>query len=169
MPHHGVDFDRAGPVNDNRPTLIGRARQPSGTSRETGTVLPRGASMPVREAHFPQATGLPGSLMIIENAGHGGHKSHGIPGILHTTSLFPEQRQRLVSGIIDLGVHSRESCGPVHMITGHDATAMNAGMRPIPGAPIHGDHKSHHMDGVIDGHHSKGKKAHSGKKGPRYA
>ena len=124
-------------------------------------VLPRGASMPARECHFPQATGLPGSLMIIENAGHGGHRSQGIPGILHTTSLVPEQRSRLMNGIIDLGEHAREMGGPVHSITGHDATAMNAGMRPIPGAPIHGDShgKSRVMDGIIDDRSMKSSKA----------
>ena len=161
MSRHGVDLDRAGPSNDNRPDLMQRARQPGGKGKETGMVLPRGASMPARECHFPQATGLPGSLMIIENAGHGGHRSQGIPGILHTTTLGPEQRSRLMNGIIDLGEHAREMGGPVHSITGHDATAMNAGMRPIPGAPIHGDShgKSHHMDGVIDDRHSGMKKS----------
>jgi hypothetical protein len=99
--------------------------------------------------------------MIIENAGHGGHRSQGIPGILHTTSLVPEQRSRLMNGIIDLGEHAREMGGPVHSITGHDATAMNAGMRPIPGAPIHGDShgKSRVMDGIIDDRSMKSSKA----------
>jgi len=117
--------------------------------------------MPARECCFPQATSLPGSLMIIENAGHGGSRSHGIPGILHTTSLFPEQRSRLMNGIIDLGQYAREMGGPVHSITGQDATAMNAGMRPIPGAPIHGDGqmKSRVMDGIIDDRSMKSSKA----------
>jgi hypothetical protein len=97
--------------------------------------------MPMRMSHYPQATGLPGDLHILEHPGHGKGLLHGIPGILHTTSLGPEQRHRLADGIIDLSAReTRDMEGPVHRVSGHDATAMNAGMRPIPGAAIHGDH-----------------------------
>jgi hypothetical protein len=33
--------------------------------------------------------------------------------------------------------HGRKADGPVHSVTGHDATARNAGYRPIPGSPFH--------------------------------
>ena len=138
MSHHGVDLDRAGPVNDNRPDVIQRAHQKSGKKSKDGRVEGPGVALPRQQSHFPQATGLPGSLMIIENAGRGRDRVHGIPGILSTTSLGPEQRRKLISGIIDLSEHGRRADGPVHQVSGHDATAMNAGMRPIPGAPIHG-------------------------------
>ena len=152
MPHHGVDFDRLGPVNDNRPAVIGRAEQASGMKSKDGRVLAAAESMPSRMSSYPQATGLPGSLMIIENAGHGGHRREGIPGILTTTSLEPGQRRRLMEGIIDLSEHGRSGDGPLHYMTGHDATAHNEGMRPIPGAAVHSreHHKKEHH-GTVKG------------------
>lgn len=143
MPHHGVDLDRAGPVNDNRPDLAARAHQPSKKSKDSRVEGP-GKAIPHRVSQYPQASGLPGSLSIIENAGRGRDRPHGIPGILSTTSLGPEQRRKLISGIIDLSEHGRKADGPVHNVSGHDATAMNAGMRPLPGAPVHGHDSEHH-------------------------
>lgn len=135
-----VDLDRAGPVNDNRTDLQQRASQGgSKKNKKDGYVVPAGKDVPAGKCHVPQATSLPGSMGIIENAGarHGDRKQ-GIPGILTTTSLGADTRTRLISGIIDLSQHKPAEDGPVHMVTGHDATAMNAGMRPIPGARIHG-------------------------------
>ena len=134
---HGIDLDRAGPVNQNRPAVEKAARQGKSKKSKDGMVHGAGKSVGAPHASYPQATGLPGSLHIIENAGRGRDKTHGIPGILHTTSLEPGQRRRLVSGIIDLSEHGRKGSGPVHEVTGHDATAHNAGMRPLPGAPVH--------------------------------
>jgi len=166
MPHHDVDFDRLGPVNDNRPTLIHRATQGSAGGRD-GRVAPAGHSLHAPEASYPQATGMLGSLQIIADAGRGSAKTHGIPGILHTTSLGPLQRNRLADGIIDLSQHGSRDVGPVHKISGHDATAMNAGMRPLPGAPIHGSH-SKVMDGVIEHEHSGVKKGGIHKKSRKH-
>lgn len=135
-----VDLDRAGPVNDNRPDLASRASQGgSKKNKKDGYVVPAGKDVPAGRSHVPQATSLPGSLGIIENAGaRGGDRKQGIPGILSTTSLGADTRTRLLSGIIDMSAKMPAESGPVHAVTGHDATAMNAGMRPLPGAPIHG-------------------------------
>ena len=71
---------------------------------------------------------------IIENVRRGKDHNMGIPGIISSTSLGPEQRQRLVSGIIEspMGGHSVE--GPVSKVMGHDATAYNEGMVHIRGS-----------------------------------
>lgn len=130
-------MDRAGPVNQNKPAVERAARQSGHEGKESGKVMGPAEGMKGRHSRQPQATGLPGELHIIEMAGRGSDRTHGIPGILHTTSLGPEQRHRLVDGIIDLAAHGRVHDGPVHRVSGHDATAMNAGMRPLPGAPIH--------------------------------
>ena len=85
----------------------------------------------------PPATSLQGSLGIIENAmGGDRHRSVGIPGIISSTSLGPEQRQRLVGGIIESpmeGQHPRDS-GAVHSVMGHDSTAYNEGMIHLRGS-----------------------------------
>ena len=135
--HHGVDLDRAGAVNDNRPDLAQRAHQKDGKKSKDGRVTGKAEGLKCGPSHFPQASGLPGEMMIIQNASRGGDRTRGIPGILHTTSLGPEQRNRLVDGIIDLSAHGRKGDGPVHRVSGNDATAHNAGMRPLPGAPVH--------------------------------
>lgn len=86
----------------------------------------------------PAATSLQGSLGIIENTMSGGnrHRTVGIPGIISSTSLGPEQRQRIVSGIIESGMAEggRASSGPVHAVMGHDATAYNDGMVHLRGS-----------------------------------
>lgn len=85
----------------------------------------------------PTATSLQGSLGIIENAmGGDRHRKVGIPGIISSTSLGPEQRQRLVAGIIETpmtGGHPRDS-GAVHAVMGHDSTAYNEGMIHLRGS-----------------------------------
>jgi hypothetical protein len=72
---------------------------------------------------------------IIENVRAGKDHNMGIPGIISSTSLGPEQRSRLVSGIIESpmggGVGSE---GPVSKVLGHDATAYNEGMVHIRGS-----------------------------------
>lgn len=132
-----VDFDRLGAVNDNRPDLAMRASQGGKKSKKEGYVVPKGQAVPSGPSQVPQATGMPGQAMIIADAGRGkGDRKPGIPGILTTTTLGSQQRTRLVSGIIDLSERKPEESGPLHSVSGHDATAMNAGMRPIPGAVI---------------------------------
>lgn len=138
-----VDLDLAGPVNDNRATLASRDKQKGPKGSKDGRVLAKGESMPHRMSNVPQASSMLGHMNIINDAGgRGTGRAHGIPGIITSTSLGPEQRTRLISGIIDLaesGHHDME--GPLHSVMGSDATAMNAGMRPIPGAVIRADHK----------------------------
>ena len=83
----------------------------------------------------PPASTLQGSLGIIEHVSTGGKKQPmGIPGILTSTSLGPEQRQRLVSGIIESGMGGEAAEGPVHKILGHDSTAYNQGMIHLRGS-----------------------------------
>jgi hypothetical protein len=83
----------------------------------------------------PAASTLPGSLGIIADPASGRKEHMGIPGIISSTSLGPEQRQRLVSGIIEspMGGEGRAS-GPVHSVMGHDSTAYNEGMIHIRGS-----------------------------------
>jgi hypothetical protein len=81
------------------------------------------------------ATSMPGSMGIIHDVMKGGRGIHGIPGIISSTSLGPEQRSRLVSGIIVSAMGgSMGDQGPVHRVQGHDATAYNAGMTHIAGS-----------------------------------
>ncbi len=82
----------------------------------------------------PGATSLPGSLGIIEHPQKGRDHNLGIPGIISSTSLGPEQRQRLVSGIIESPMSASVVSGPVHTVMGHDATAYNEGMVHIRGS-----------------------------------
>ena len=61
----------------------------------------------------------------------------GIPGIISSTSLGPEQRQRMVAGILtNPGSEGRHPTGAVHEVSGHDATAYNQGMAHIAGSPF---------------------------------
>ena len=84
----------------------------------------------------PSATSIQGSLGIIEHPMNGNRNRHmGIPGIISSTSLGPEQRQRLVGGIIESGMaDGAQASGPVHSVMGHDATAYNEGMIHIRGS-----------------------------------
>ena len=134
-----VNLDRAGAVNDNRDALRNRASQ--GAAKKGGGMA-HGAGQGVphqgKPSHQQEATSLPGHLGVLDLAHHQkGDKHMGIPGILHTTTEGSHIRQKLVSGILDLCDHGRKADGPVHQVTGHDATARNAGMRPIPGSPYH--------------------------------
>jgi len=82
----------------------------------------------------PPASSLPGSLGIIADPTGGRKERMGIPGIISSTSLGPEQRQRLVSGIIESAMDGHAASGPVHSVQGHDATAYNEGMIHIRGS-----------------------------------
>lgn len=136
-----VDLDLAGPANDNRRALMQRATQRA-PEKGSGGVVEGSVHLHHRVSHVPQATGFASQMNIIQDAGHGGRdRVHGIPGIISTTSLGPDQRSRLLSGIIDMSHPRPHDEGILHKISGHDATAMNAGMRPIPGAPIHSDRR----------------------------
>lgn len=138
MDSHGVNLDRAGPVNDNAASLKKRATQKGG--KKDGVVHGAGKAVPKENvaSRGPVATSLPGSLGILDLAHHMKNDlKHGIPGIITTTSTGNDVRNKLLSGIIDLCEHGRKADGPIHSVLGHDATAMNAGMRPIPGAVIH--------------------------------
>ena len=133
-----VNLDRAGPANDNAAALKKRATQ-KGTKKD-GVVHGAGKGVPKTNiaSHGPVATSLPGSMGILDLAHHMKNDvAMGIPGIIRTTTTGNEIRGKLLSGIIDMHEPGRKGDGPVHTVTGHDATAMNAGMRPLPGAVIH--------------------------------
>ena len=87
-----------------------------------------------RKGQAPPATSLPGSLGIIEHPSSGHNREMGIPGIISSTSLGPEQRQRLVQGIIEDPMGGHFSSDAVHKVLGHDATAYNDGMIHIRGS-----------------------------------
>jgi hypothetical protein len=132
-----VSLDRAGPVNDNRVGLAKRAKQ-GGDKKGGGMVHGAGKGVPNegRPSRQPEATSLPGQLGILDLAkDHGKDINRGIEGIIRTTTTGADIRHKLVSGILDMADHGRKADGPVHAVTGHDATARNAGMRPIPGSP----------------------------------
>lgn len=109
------------------------APHPEGRSHLMGA----GGAKAGSHGQAPAATSLQGSLGIIENAmGGNRNRAVGIPGIISSTSLGPEQRQRLVAGIIESpmeGQHPRDS-GAVHAVMGHDSTAYNEGMVHIRGS-----------------------------------
>ena len=81
-----------------------------------------------------QATSLAGDMGIIQDVMRPGRGIHGIPGIISSTTVGPEQRERLVSGIIVSAMGGHMDQGPVTRVTGHDSTAWNAGMAHIPGS-----------------------------------
>lgn len=89
-----------------------------------------------RHGQAPQATSLQGSLGIIEYPSGGrGDRHVGIPGIISSTSLGPEQRQRLVAGIIESPMEAdSKNSGAVHAVMGHDSTAYSEGMVHIRGS-----------------------------------
>lgn len=90
-----------------------------------------------RAGQAPPATSLPGQLGVITNPSGGKPRPMGIPGIITSTSLGPEQRQRMVAGILmNPGMEGRNSSGAVHEVMGHDATAYNEGMVHIRGSPF---------------------------------
>jgi hypothetical protein len=87
-----------------------------------------------KKGQAPPATSLPGSLGIISHPSAGRDRPMGIPGIITSTSLGPEQRQRLVQGIIADPMAGHFTQDAVHKVMGHDATAYNEGMVHIRGS-----------------------------------
>lgn len=133
-----VNLDRAGPVNDNAAALKKRATQ--GGKKHGGVAHGAGQGVPHqgKPSHQPVATSMPGHAHILDLAHH--HKAdvnRGVAGIIRSTTTGPEVRGRLLSGILDLHDKGRKADGPLHAVSGHDATARNAGYRPIPGSPFH--------------------------------
>ena len=133
-----VNLDRAGPVNDNAAALKKRASQSGG--KKGGMAHGKGQGVPQqgKPSMAPEATSLPGSLGILDLAHHHGSKHHAtIGGILNNTTTGNDLRNfKLLSGVLDLCDHGRKGDGPLHNVSGHDATARNAGYRPIPGSPF---------------------------------
>jgi len=82
----------------------------------------------------PQASSMPGQMGIIHDVRKPGKGAVGIPGIISSTTLGPEQRGRLVSGIIEHPMEGEHETGPVHKVMGVDATAYNTGMAHIAGS-----------------------------------
>lgn len=137
-PHHhksgekaAVNLDMAGPVNDNARGLAmsHRAKNRDGAVGVKHSEVPHHG----KPSHSPQASGLPGSLHIIHDV-RAKSKTHGIPGILNTTTTSPETRGRLLSGIIEHPMVGHVPQGPVEKVLGHDATAYNAGSVHIRGS-----------------------------------
>jgi len=101
-----------------------------------GKLMEGSSRVAVAKHEGPQASTLPAMMGIIDPMSAGRPQRPGIPGLIHSTTLGPEQRQRLVSGIIETTMVGRGPEGPVHKVAGHDATAYNQGMVHIPGSPF---------------------------------
>ena len=86
----------------------------------------------------PQASSLPGMMGIIQDVASGGNRdrARGVPGIITSTTLGPEVRQRLQKGIIEsmMGGGGNGAEGPVTAAAGKDSTAYNTGMVHIAGS-----------------------------------
>ena len=102
--------------------------------RGSGGMISAHGAQAASRGQAPPASSLPGSLGIIANPSGGRPGNMGIPGIISSTSLGPEQRQRLVSGIIESAMDGHAVSGPVHAVQGHDATAYNEGMVHLRGS-----------------------------------
>jgi len=114
--------------------MTGMHNAPHPKSGTGGMISGEGAKSSVK-GQAPPATSLRGSMGIIENVRAGKDHNMGIPGIISSTSLGPEQRQRLVGGIIESPMSgSMAAEGPVSKVMGHDATAYNEGMIHIRGS-----------------------------------
>lgn len=84
-----------------------------------------------------QATSLPGQVQVIHDVMKPGRGIHGVPGIISSTSLGPEQRHRLVEGIIVTAMGGKIGGeGPVTKVAGRDSTAYNAGQVHLSGSPF---------------------------------
>jgi hypothetical protein len=100
-----------------------------------GGMISGGGAKASAHGQAPGATSIQGSMGIIENVRAGKDHNMGIPGIISSTSLGPEQRTRLVSGIIESPMSGHMAPeGPVSKAMGHDATAYNSGMVHIRGS-----------------------------------
>lgn len=121
--HHSASAPMSGMHNAPHPKTAG------------GNMISGGGAKSAVHGQAPPATGLMGSMGIIENVRNGKDHNMGIPGIISSTSLGPDQRNRLVGGIIETMVqsgHPKE--GPVSTVQGRDATAYNEGMVHIRGS-----------------------------------
>ena len=129
MPRHqNPDVQR--PVNDNV-AHSSHAPAKHGKERSKGMKIPTEH----KPSHSPQASSMPGSLPIIKDPHAKPGMSHGIPGIISSTTTSPETRQRLIGGILDLCMENGQSThGPIHSVMGHDSTAYNSGMVHIAGS-----------------------------------
>ena len=108
-----------------------------GAHKGRGNRMMKGSSrVAVAKHEGPQASTLPAMMGIIDPMSAGRPQHPGIPGLIQSTTLGPEQRHRLVSGIIETTMSGRAAEGPVHKVAGHDATAYNEGMVHIPGSPF---------------------------------
>ena len=102
---------------------------------KSGGMMSGGGAKAAQHGQAPGATSIQGSMGIIENVRAGKDHNMGIPGIISNTSLGPEQRQRLVGGIIESPMSGHMAPeGPVSKVMGHDATAYNQGMVHIRGS-----------------------------------
>jgi hypothetical protein len=121
--HHSASAPMSGIHNSPHPKTGG------------GNMISGGGARSAVHGNAPPATGLMGSMGIIENVRNGKDRNMGIPGIISSTSLGPDQRNRLVGGIIETMIqsgHPKE--GPISTVQGHDATAYNEGMVHIRGS-----------------------------------
>jgi len=100
----------------------------------SGSMISAGGAKASAHGQAPPATSIQGSMGIIENVRAGKDHNMGIPGIISSTSLGPEQRSRLVSGIIESPMSGSNAEGPVSKVLGNDATAYNQGMVHIRGS-----------------------------------
>lgn len=102
--------------------------------RGSGGMISGGGARAASHGQAPPASSMPGSMGIIADPMGGRKAPMGIPGIISSTSLGPEQRQRLVSGIIESPMDGHAAGGAVHTVQGRDATAYNEGMIHIRGS-----------------------------------
>jgi len=114
--------------------MRGAIHQAPHPTRGGGGMISAHGAHAAHHGQAPPASSLPGSLGIIANPSGGRPGNMGIPGIISSTSLGPEQRQRLVSGIIESAMDGHAVSGPVHAVQGHDATAYNEGMVHLRGS-----------------------------------
>ena len=106
-----------------------KAHKKSSKAHGTGETIMRTAGH-----QGPQATSLPGGINIIHDVQKAGRGATGVPGIISSTTLGPEVRRRLVSGIIESPMAAESADGPVHRVQGVDATAYNEGQVHIAGS-----------------------------------
>jgi hypothetical protein len=102
---------------------------------KSGPMISGGGAKAASHGQAPGATSMRESLGIIDNVRAGKDHNMGIPGIISSTSLGPDQRQRLVSGIIESPMSGgADSEDAVSTVMGHDATAYNQGMIHLRGS-----------------------------------
>ena len=103
-------------------------------------MAPKKSVKKMPESHDQEATSMPGSLHVIQDVRSRSGGISGIAGIISSTTQGAQTRQRLVSGIIDSLLPTREAEGPVSKVEGMDATAYNSGQIHIRGSPFTMNH-----------------------------